>query len=62
MLTKNTIRIQTDAEKRAHHDALDRLKTATRNLIEDVEWTVEDPVIIDQITEKLELLVDECVT
>lgn len=59
MLTKTTIRKETSDARRARADALHQLTTATRNLIEDVEWTVEDPAIINTIAEKIEHLLDE---
>lgn len=59
MLTKTTIRKETPEACRARLDALHQLTTATRNLIEDVEWTVEDPAIITTIAEKIEHLLDE---
>lgn len=62
MLTKTTIRKETPEVKRARVDALHQLTTATRNLMEDVEWTVEDPAIINKITERIEMLLDEVVT
>ncbi len=62
MLTKTTIRKETADEKRARADALHKLTTATRNLIEDVAWTVEDPDVICIIAEKIETLLDEAIT
>ncbi len=61
MLTKTTIRKETPDEKRARADALYKLSTVTRNLIEDVTWTVEDPTLILALAEKIETLLDEIV-